>query len=45
MRGGWSLGVTGACGAGVLWWAFFSGVLVVSLRPVDGDGGRVRGVE
>ena len=43
--GGWSLGVTGACGAGVKWWAFFWGALVMSWSPVDGDGGRVWGVE
>ena len=30
---------------GVLWWAFFCGVLEVSWRPVDGDGVSVRGVE
>ena len=45
VRGGWSHGVTGACGAGVLWWAFFRGALVVSSRPVDGHRGRVWGVE
>ena len=45
MRGGWSWGVTGACGWGVLRWVFPWGALVVSWRPVDGDGGRVWGAE
>ena len=45
VRGGWSWGVTGACDAGVLWWVFFRGALVVSRRPVDGVWGRSRGVE
>ena len=38
VRGGWSRGFTGAFGRGVLWLAFFRGALVVSWRPLDGDG-------
>ena len=45
LRGGWSWGVFGACGGGVLRWVVFWGALVVFWRPVDGGGGRVWGAE
>ena len=41
VQGGRSPDITFPCGAGVLWWAFFWGALVVSWGPVHGDGGRV----
>ena len=45
VRGGPPWGFTGACGGGVLRWVFFWGALVVSWRPVDGDGVCVWGAE
>ena len=42
---GWSWDVTGACGGGVVRRVVFWGALVVSWRPVGGDGVCVWGAE